>query len=285
MAPADTPLRPESVDCHLHAGLERRETLDEVFEYLRADGRETVGLVDHAELYVETPPTWAALGLAEAASRAEQAGIVDLYRKRTRGPAVFYREARAASGALGRGLRVGVGLEVSGEFLGNIDPGWLDGADFLGICTTQPHAGTAWGEHLAELVGRASALCGGRDMGLVLHHPFRWRLLELSRETYDSMPFAGGFTEADARVAADALRDAGAVAEVNYASFWHLGKDERLLRSAREGFALLRDAGVRFSLGSDFHAVTHMPTQYAPSAALSGFGLTVADVKLPAPFR
>ena len=67
MPPAETPLRPESVDCHLHAGLERREPFDEVFEYLRADGRETVGLVDHAELYVDAPPPWAALGLTEAA--------------------------------------------------------------------------------------------------------------------------------------------------------------------------------------------------------------------------
>ena len=285
MAPAEISRRPESVDCHLHAGLERRETFEEVFEYLRADGREVVGLVDHAELYVEDPPPWAAFGLAEAASRAERAGIVDLYRKRTRGPDVFYREARAAAERLGRGLRVGVGLEVSGEYLGKVDPRWLDGADFFGICTTQPRGGTAWGEHLAELVRQASALRGGRDMGLVLHHPFRWRLLELSREMYDRLPFAGGFTEGDARVAADALTHAGAVAEVNYASFWHLGKDERLLRSAREGFALLRDAGARFSLGSDFHAVTNMPTRYAPSAALSGFGLTVADVELPAPFK
>jgi len=282
--PAEIPLRPESVDCHLHAGLERREPLGEVFEYLRADGREIVGLVDHAELYVDTPPPWAALGLTEAAARAEQAGIVDLYRKRSRGPGVFYREARAAVERLGEGLRVGVGLEVSGDFLGRIDPRWLDEADFLGICTSQPRGGTAWGEHIAELVARAGVLRGGREIGLVLHHPFRWRLLELSRETSDELPCAGGFTEDDARKAAEALKDAGALAEVNFASFWHLGRDERLLRAAREGFAMLRERGVRFSLGSDFHAVKDLPTRYDPSAALEGFGLTVEDVELPRPF-
>ena len=284
MAPGDTSLRPESVDCHLHAGLERRETFEEVFDYLRSDGREVVGLVDHTELYLDCPPGWAALSLAEAASRAERAGIVDLYRKRARGPGVFYHEARAAAERFGEGLFVAVGLEVSGEYLARIDPRWLDGADFLGICTSQPQDGAAWGEHLAGLVRRADALRGGRDMGLVLHHPFRWRLLEIARESYDELPHAGGFTHEDARVVAGALGGAGAVAEVNYASYWHLGKDERLLRPARESFGLLRDAGARFSLGSDFHAVTGLPTSYAPSEALAGFGLSPADIKLPAPF-
>jgi len=282
--PTETPLVPESVDCHLHAGLERRETLDEVFEYLISDGRETVGLVDHAELYVKEPPSWAALGLTEAATRAERAGIVDLYRKRLKGPGVFYREAREAGGRSGGGMRVGVGLEISGDYLERIDPGWLGGADFLGICTSQPRDGVAWGAHLADLVERADALRGGRGIGLVLHHPLRWRLLDLAREGRDSFPFAGGLTEADARVTADALEDAGAVAEVNFASYWHLAKDERMLRAAREAFALLRDAGARFSLGSDFHAVTGLPASYAPSDALEGFGLTVEDVELPHPF-
>jgi len=284
VAPIDTPLRPESVDCHLHAGLERRETLDEVFEYLRADGREIVGLVDHAELYVEAPPPWAAVGLTEAARRAERAGIVDLYRKRLRGPGVFYRDARAAAGRLGHGMRIGVGLEVSGDYLERIDPGWLDGADFLGICTSQPRDGIAWGAHLAGLVACADALRGGRGIGLVLHHPLRWRLLDLAREGRDPFPFAGGLTEADARVTAEALERAGAVAEVNFASYWHLAKDERMLRAAREAFAMLRDAGARFSLGSDFHAVTGLPARYAPTDALEGFGLTVADVRLARPF-
>jgi len=282
--PAETPLRPKAVDCHLHAGLERRETFDEVFEYLTSDGREIVGLVDHAELYVDDPPPWAALGLEEAAARAERAGIVDLYRKRLKGPGVFYREARAAAERLGQGLRVGVGLEVSGEFLGGVDPAWLDGADFLGICTPQPRGVAAWGEHLARLVARADALRGGREIGLVLHHPFRWRLLELARDPSDRIDFAGGFTEADAVLAAEALRGAGAVAEVNFASYWHLGRDDRLLGAAREAFMLLRDAGARFSLGSDFHGVRGLPTSYDPAAALEGFGLAVADVELPRPF-
>jgi len=282
--PTDTPLRPESVDCHLHAGLERRETLDEVFEYLRADGREIVGLVDHAELYVKTPPSWAALGLTEAATRAERAGIVDLYRKRLRGPGVFYREAREAAGRSGEGMQVGIGLEVSGDYLGKIDPGWLDGADFLGICTPQPRDGADWGGHLAGLIRKAKALLGEREIGLVLNHPFRWRLLDLAREGRSALPFAGGLTEADARVTADALGDAGAVAEVNFASYWHLSKDERMLRAAREAFALLRDAGARFSLGSDFHAVNGLPVRYAPSDALRDLGLTVEDVRLTHPF-
>jgi len=282
--PADTALVPESADCHLHAGLERRETFDEVFEYLVADGREIVGLVDHAELYVEEPPRWAALGLAEAAKRAERAGIVDLYRKRLRGPDVFYREARAAARGSGQGLRVGVGLEVSGDYLGRIDPDWLDGADFMGICTSQPRDGADWGGHLAGLLRKARALLGGRTLGLVLNHPIRWRLLDLAREGRGPFPFAGGLTEADARVVVEALRNAGAVAEVNFASYWHFSKDERMLRAAREALTMLRDAGARFSLGSDFHAVAGLPTSYAPSDALEALGLTVADVELPRPF-
>ena len=63
MAP---PIVPERIDCHLHAGLERRETFEEVFEYFARDGRKVVGLVDHAEVYLRRPPSWAAMSLAEA---------------------------------------------------------------------------------------------------------------------------------------------------------------------------------------------------------------------------
>lgn len=280
----DPSLTPEAVDCHLHAGLERRETFEEVFDYLRADGRRVVGLLDHGELYLDYPPDWAAIGLMEAAERAARAGLVDLYRKRLKGPDVFYAEARRAAARLGEGVRVRVGLEVSGPYLDRIDPGWLEAADFLGICANQPPEGAAWGEHMASLLAKADRLRAGRTLSLVLHHPFRWRLLELSRDPLAEIPEAGGFSGDDARTVAKALDDCGALAELNFASYWHLGLDGRLLRAAREAFTRLRDAGARFSPGSDFHAVTGLPMTYAPSKALEAFGLSIEDIELPGPF-
>jgi hypothetical protein len=180
-------------------------------------------------------------------------------------------------------MRVAVGLEVSGPYLDRIDPRWLDGADFLGVCTNQPSDGAGWGEHMAALLARADKLRGGRDMGLVLHHPFRWRLIELLAEASSGLRDAGGFSPEDARVAASALGDTGAVAEVNFASYWHLCRDERMLSPARLAFAPLRDAGATFSLGSDFHRVTGLPVEYDPAAALAAFGLESGDVELPCP--
>lgn len=283
-------LLPEAVDCHMHAGLERRETFEEVFEYLAGDGRKTIGLVDHAELYLKRPPGWAAWSLAEARTRAEHAGTEGLLRRRLKGPEVFYRASLDAIDEFGEGMRAAVGLEVSGAYLDKIDPGWLEGAEFLGICTGQPPDETMygvelkWGEHMARLASKADKLCGGRDIGLVLHHPFRWRLLELALEIEGELPEAGGFTLADAELTARALSDAGATPEVNFASWWHLSHDERLLPAARDAFERLRDAGARFSIGSDLHAVTGLPCTYEPSKALDAFGLTPDDVELPAPF-
>jgi len=284
-----TPIVPEHIDCHLHAGLERRETFEQVFEFLARDGREVVGLVDHAEVYLKRPPGWAAMSLAEARARAERADVERILRGRLKGPEVFYREASDAINAFGEGMRAALGLEVSGAYLDKIDPGWLEGAQFLGICTDQPVDRTAWGEelrwgeHMARLISSADKLRGGRDLGLVLHHPFRWRLLELAHEMEGELPEAGGFTAADADLTARALSDAGAVAEVNFASWWHLCKDERLVPLARDAFGRMRDAGARFSIGSDLHAVTGLPCSYEPSKALDAFGLEPDDVELPAP--
>jgi hypothetical protein len=284
------PVVPERIDCHLHAGLERRETLEEVLEYLARDGRRVVGLLDHAEVYLKRPPAWAAMSLAEAAGRAERAGVDELLRSRLEGPEVFYRASLDAIDAFAEGMRAAVGLEVSGAYLGKIDPGWLEGAGFLGICTGQPVDKTMygvelkWGEHMARLVSEADRLRGGRDLGLVLHHPFRWRLLELAYEIEGELPEAGGFTVADAELTARALSDAGAVAEVNFASWWHFCKDERLVPVARDAFGRLRDAGASFSIGSDLHAVSGLPCAYEPSKALDAFGLGPDDIELPAPF-
>jgi len=274
-------LAPEAVDCHLHAGLERRETLDVVFRRLREDGRRIVGLVDHAELYVEDPPQWAAAALDEAAGRLDVAGLSEQYSRRLEGPAAFYRASRESAARFGEGLVVAVGLEVSGDWLDRIPQEWLDGADFLGICTSQPRPGRPWGEHMAELVRRAAARRTRSRMGLVLHHPFRWRILELGRDPAARIPEAAGFTEADARAAADALSEAGAVAELNFASYWQFAKDARLLAAAKEAFDLLREAGARFSIGSDAHAITSLPAPYRPSEAMTAFGIAARDVRLP----
>ena len=306
---------PDAIDCHVHAGLERSQTLEAILRYCRDDGREVVGLLDHAELYFDAPPDWAAIGLQYAARRIaeidELDDMVELYRKRLRGPEVFYRHARegiarlAGEEALG-GMRLAVGIEICGHSLeaGAVPPGWLDGADFIGICTTQPpvEGGTRrpWGEHLARLASLADALRGGRDMGLVLHHPFRWRLYETVREMAKdgpsaspaAIPEAAGFTREDARVAARALADAGAVAEANFASFYagyiqhQLGGGadrarEIVLAAARGAFERLRDAGAKFSIGSDIHAVPREPGVYRPSEMLGMLGLTMEDVELP----
>ena len=284
------PLR--SIDCHLHAGLERAETYGEIFDYLGEEGRRIVGLVDHAELYLDDPPDWAALDLA--ASRAGRIGLAGHLRHRLDGPAVFYDIAREAvvKYAAG-GMRAAVGLEVGGPYLDRIPAAWLDGAEFLGVCTSQPAEGARWGEHLAGLIRSARRLCGERKLGLVLHHPFRWRLLDLSSralaEPSAGFPRAGGFTRDDARVTAEALAEASAVAEANFASYWHFTRDPadggRMLAAAREAFSFLCEHGVRFSVGSDIHSVSRLPRGYDPDEMIEAFGLAHADVKLSLPFE
>lgn len=302
-----TGLPPEAIDCHVHAGLERSQSLEAMLRYCRDDGREVVGLLDHAELYFEDPPDWAAIGLEYAARRiARTAGpflaevealadMADIFRDRLEGPAGFYRSAREGIRLYAEGLRVAVGIEISGHSLeaGLVPAGWLDGADFIGICTTQPPNRRPWGEHLAKLVSLADDLRGGRDMGLVLHHPFRWRLYEMAGASSSTIPEAAGFTEEDARVTVRALADAGAVAEANFASFYagyirqQVGGDraQEVIAAARGAFERLREAGatlgVKFSIGSDMHAVPHALGVYRPSEMLEALGLKVGDVELP----
>jgi hypothetical protein len=278
------PLPLEAVDCHLHAGLERRESLEEIFRYLREDGRKAVGLVDHAELYREDPPPWAEEHLLRIASREDEAGVRDLLVRRLEGPAVFYDNARRGAETWGGGIRVAVGLEVHPHYLARTPPEWLDGAEFLGVCTNQPEPVASWGGHMADVVREAEGLRGGRELPLILHHPFRWRLFELARSPLAELPEAGGFTALDARIAARALAGAGALAEVNFASYWHLSKDERAVGAARGAFTRLRDAGARFSVGSDLHSVSNLPCRYEPGKAVEAFGLAPEDLELPGPF-
>jgi len=277
-------LDPDRIDCHIHAGLERRESLEFAFGILKHDHREIVGLLDHAELYMESPPTWADIALIESAQRLDEPSLVDLFRKRLRGPGVFYRQVRDAISAYGAGMKCAVALEINGANLDGLDPGWLDGADYLGICTTQPSGETPWGEHMAKLIASADKLRGARDMTIVLHHPFRWRLLELAASSLVDPPLAAGFTPEDARVTARALSDAGAVAEVNYASYYHLKRFPSLVVAARDAFQVLKNAGAKFSLGSDAHWLSSTNFEYEPRTALSEFGVDVEDLRLPDAF-
>jgi hypothetical protein len=281
----ETPLEPREIDCHVHGGLERREGLEFALAALAHDGRRAVGILDHVELYLERPPGWAELALAESSRRIDEPTLVDLFRKRLRGPGVFYRQVRDAIERFTGEMRVAVGIEISGVSLEKrlVPPEWLDGAEFIGICTTQPKPGAAWGAHLARLVHLADELRGGRELGLVLHHPFRWRLLELARERPREMPEAAGFTRRDAEAAAEALGKAGGLAEVNYASYFHLRSRSDILRAANEAFILLRDAGVTFSLGSDVHWISSPSFEYRPGEALDAFGVGAEDLRLPKP--
>jgi hypothetical protein len=268
-----------------------------MLDYCRDDGREVVGLLDHAELYMTRPPGWGEgvldLVANRIASAEELADLADLLRDHADGPEAFYCSAREGARLHGDGLRVAVGIEVNGASLeaGLVPGAWLDGADFLGICTTQPAAERSWGEHLAKLLSLADNLRGGRKIGLVLHHPFRWRLFDLARASYGAVPEAGGFSADDARVTAKALADAGAVAEVNFASLFpeyiqhQVGgpdKAREVVAAARAAFARLCEAGgahpVKFSLGSDMHALPKELGVYRPSEMLATLALGMRDV-------
>ena len=86
-------MTPRELDLHVHAGLERVETLEQVLDFARADGRAVCGLVDHAELYRRRLPGWAEDSLHASPALPDKAA---LFKRRLKGPHVFYESAREA---------------------------------------------------------------------------------------------------------------------------------------------------------------------------------------------
>ncbi len=266
-------MTPRELDLHVHAGLERVDALERMLALAEADGRKVCGLLDHAELYSRRPPSWGESALDAAALLPDKEALLE---RRLEGPGVFYESAREAVAQYSGLVRFAVGLEVGTALLPALPREWLDGADFLGICSGLPGR-ARWGEYLADALRRARELAGEKPV--ILHHPFRWRFATLAAEI-ERNPYALDpstlFTESDADTLAAAARECGAYVEVNVATFqnWARGESARLV--ARRAFDWLRERGVRFSLGSDMHA---LPASYSPEETCEALGVRPEDLR------
>ena len=269
-------MRPRELDLHVHAGLERVDALERMLAFAEADGRAVCGLLDHAELYGRALPRWGGESLDAADAAPVLPDKATPLERRLEGPHVFYESVREAVARYGGPVRFVVGLEVGTELLRELPRQWLDGAEFLGICSGLPK-GRAWGEYLADAVRRARGLAG--DRAIIVHHPFRWRLVTLAEEI-ERNPYAVDpatlFTERDADALAEAARENGAYVEVNVATFQNWARDGCVRMLARRALDWLRERGVAFSLGSDMHAV---PARYSPEEVCEELGVGPEDLR------
>jgi hypothetical protein len=279
-----------NIDLHYHAGQERQPgtTLEGYLEHAVMTGRVVLGLTDHLERYIGSPPSSAAaVPLYERSVAGLQAYRADVEGLRGRFPALqifFGPEIHASPRIDIRHIPQGV-IEVSDYFLVSL-----------------PTVDTSVDANTEVKIERIRAIAGMRertDKPIFVAHPFRtavnarlvkrpiapW-VTELAPRppgdfTDDQVNEFFGF---NVRALGRACRECAVPVEVNG------GTDSRIrglnlpapLQMFWASYRILQEEGATFVPGSDQHGYMRTPTRregrYVPFDAFEVLGLTTGDI-------
>jgi len=257
------------VDCHVHAGAERRGVALQQFEAaLRERGIRCAGLVDHAEFYIADKPRPFVEALRGAGCP---------YAENADGFVAFCGDVRALRAS--SDLRLACGLES--EFIDRTPQDLLGPPDFVAHCFKVRGDGKDFGVEAAERIRRFAAWVRPSGKPAVVHHPFRCRVLAY-RELLarGEAPAPERFiTPDDVRRIADAVGEAGLFIEVNLSTVHSIGDSPEALALYVHAVRLLIAEGPRLTLGSDAHGTAGLALTAGMRRAVSETGLTPAHLQ------
>ncbi|HIE28558.1 TPA: hypothetical protein EYP66_14855 [Candidatus Poribacteria bacterium] len=152
----------DSIDLHIHAGIERPYSMTEWVDGLIRNGRTALGLVDHYELYLKSDEDYA--------SYLARKGFPRWYDNGLKGFRAFCNEVRQQ--AKREEITVLLGLEVYHGDFPEVRGDFLEGLDFIGCHISKTESFEPWGDFLLRSAEKLS--CTAHENGLVgvLFHPF-----------------------------------------------------------------------------------------------------------------
>jgi len=274
-----TPPSPEDasqVDLHLHAGQERDQPLDELVRWFVDNGVTTLGLLDHSELYM----------MGDEALRAKHGQII--YPSSPEGLGDFYDEIDRMRSKYLAEASIYRALELPEWELLTIPGEMLVRADFLGChMNTSCHDPSyrhyediSCGEHLATRASQLLRVCEPNSQPAVLFHPFHRRIAELrtSIKTGELVGPEEVFTREDIDLFLDSVDTEGLFIDLNLGDIFQAAEYREISKQLGRTCRRLREGGLSFSLGSDYHRT---PEEFRdPSPILSRLGIGIEDLGL-----
>jgi len=269
------PRFPREIDLHLHAGQERDRPIDQLVGSFIERGITFLGLLDHSELY----------SMGDRALRNKFGQLV--YHSTSGGLVDFYHDVEDL-GKRYPEASIFKGLELPEWEIFSVEAGLLKRSDFLGChMNTSCHdpgyrhyTEATCGEHLATRANQLLRLCRPLDKPAVLFHPFHRRIQEMS-----ALVESGGdpvqeqvFTQEDLDFFFENTSTEHLYVELNFGDIFSAYRYPGVLDSLGSTCRMLREGGIGFSLGSDYHRT---PKEFRdPGEIVAALGLGIGDISI-----
>jgi hypothetical protein len=179
------------------------------------------------------------------------------------------------------------GMELPEWEILTTDPRMLERADFLGChMNTSCHdpnyrhyIKSTCGEHLSTRANQLLELCVPMGKPAVLFHPFHRRVQELR-----SLVQGGGdlgsqevFTEEDIDYLIETTEVERLYVELNFGDIYHATTDDGIVERLGTTCKRLREGGIGFSLGSDYHRTPDAFRNPESEGILASLGVVSED--------
>jgi len=231
-----------SLDLHVHAGIERPVPMDEWVDGLVRNGRTTLGLVDHYELYLKSDEDYA--------SYLARKGFPRWYANGVEGYRAFCNEVRQQ--AKHKYITVLLGLEVYHGDFPDVREDFLEGLDFIGCHISKTESFEPWGDFLLKSAEKLSRVAHGNGIIGVLFHPLNHSLW-FHRQGMTPQRGLNIIEPAKLDDFAEKMATLDIYVEINWGSDAKNLNQPEFIREYIPVVQALKSQGVRFWLGSDVH--------------------------------
>jgi len=245
-----------SIDLHVHAGIERPVPMDNWMDGLIRTGRTVLGLVDHYELYLKSDEDYV--------SYLARKGFPRWYANGLEGFRTFCNEVRQQGKR--SDITVLLGLEVyHGDFpdlfwilrgseskTSYIRKDFLEGLDFIGCHISKTESFEPWGDFLLKSAEKLSHTAHENGIIGVLFHPFDHSFWA---HRQGMTPERGLHIIEPDKLAdfAEKMAKLDIYVEINWGSDSKNLNQPEFIREYIPVIQALKSQGVRFWLGSDVH--------------------------------
>jgi len=263
----------KEMDMHLHAGMEREVPLDDWIDLAVADGRKVLVLLDHLELYRQSPEEYAAW--------AEKRGFLQWYPVGPEGHRALMADLAGVNDR--DDVITFRGWEIyEGELDTGIEPEPMHMAEVIGWHISPHHGGRAPDGRL--LIRRAKQLLELQKqfpVPMILFHPFTMRIENLQRTARDRGMLRAALTvdnyrffrPGEQRELAELLKNTSVYIEISRGTerYW----DDPVTRDALiADIKPLAEAGVQFTVSTDNHGVESAKRPFEPERYCAALGVT-----------
>ncbi len=256
-----------SVDLHVHAGIERPMAMDDWVQGLIKSGRKVLGLLDHYELYLKSD--------GEYEAYLERKGFPHWYSNGIAGFREFGQEVRQQGQK--NDIKMLLGLEVYHGDFPDIRPEFLEGLDFIGCHISKTESYEPWGDFLLKSASKLSKFAHQHNLVGVLFHPFDHSFWSYRQGIVP--PRKLNIIEPNKLADfADEMSSLDICVEINWGSDSQNLHNKVFLNEYIPVIKALKERNVLFWLGSDAH---HSSDDYDMSRLCLALGIGEEDVWIP----